>query len=298
MSATAIPYDGFAEYWARGDWSKYVTELHPSKSDQQTLAILEQPAGDFPDPGFEEFHLQLILNGNFNADVAFGDQRFSNALMPGSIVLAPPNTDTDYRLSKHHRFASLAINKKALERFCAQSDTEAPSDFGVLHSQSFFDPVIETLMIQMLEYASGEHPVSDLFVDTATNAVLASLFCKSLHITENQKSFPLEHNDLQRVAALVEDRLEEGITIADLASVTSLSDWHFARSFKAAMGSSPHQYVLKRRIVRAKELLSYSDLPLAEVAAASGFSSQSHMSDVFRQKVGTTPGKYRKNTTA
>ncbi|MEM7641848.1 MAG: helix-turn-helix transcriptional regulator, partial [Pseudomonadota bacterium] len=60
-----------------------------------------------------------------------------------------------------------------------------------------------------------------------------------------------------------------------------------------ATGLSPHQFLLRRRIARAKDMLRTSVMPLAEIAVATGFSSQSHMTDVFRQKVGTTPGKYR-----
>ncbi|MDW4500615.1 AraC family transcriptional regulator, partial [Sulfitobacter sp. D35] len=112
-------------------------------------------------------------------------------------------------------------------------------------------------------------------------------------VPDGEAARPLSDHDIAKVARIIDERLEDNLNIADLARATSLSDWHFARAFKQSTGLSPHQYVLRRRIIRAKDLLRNNAMPLAEVAIAAGFSSQSHMTDVFREKVGTTPGKFR-----
>ncbi|MEM7669231.1 MAG: AraC family transcriptional regulator, partial [Pseudomonadota bacterium] len=146
----------------------------------------------------------------------------------------------------------------------------------------------------MLEQATIKHPTSDLFLDQATNTILTSLMCRSEGmVAQGEPERPLSDDDLAKVSRLIEERLEENLSIANLARATSLSDWNFARAFKETTGLGPHQFVLRRRIVRAKDLLTNGILPLAEVAFAAGFSSKSHMSDVFREKVGATPGKYR-----
>jgi len=59
------------------------------------------------------------------------------------------------------------------------------------------------------------------------------------------------------------------------------------------MGVTPHQYVIRRRIERAKKLLKYSDLKIVEIALACGFANQSHLSRHFRNLVGTSPKAYR-----
>ena len=73
---------------------------------------------------------------------------------------------------------------------------------------------------------------------------------------------------------------------------------YLARAFKAAVGQSPHQYVLARRIERAKELLRNTDLPVVDVALSSGFSSQSHLSHWFIRQVGVSPAVYRRQASA
>lgn len=99
---------------------------------------------------------------------------------------------------------------------------------------------------------------------------------------------------LSQVLDCIEEHLTEDLSLAYLSSLTGLSSYHFCRVFKKLTGYSPHQYVLARRIARARELLSFSNDTLANIAYTSGFSSQAHMTDVFQKRIGITPGQYRK----
>jgi AraC family transcriptional regulator len=81
-----------------------------------------------------------------------------------------------------------------------------------------------------------------------------------------------------------------------MAAVAHLSAYHFARQFKAATGLPPHQYVILRRVERARQLLQAgTDLSLAEVAACAGFSDQSQLTHHFKRLVGVTPGQFRRS---
>ena len=72
-----------------------------------------------------------------------------------------------------------------------------------------------------------------------------------------------------------------------------MSPFHLAHVFKEAMGVAPHQYVVRRRVERAKELLADTDLPIAEIALKVGCASQSHFSALFHRVTGLTPQNYR-----
>jgi transcriptional regulator GlxA family with amidase domain len=98
---------------------------------------------------------------------------------------------------------------------------------------------------------------------------------------------------LRRVREYIEANLEENISIQVLAGIAGLSMYHFARVFKQSEGVTPHDYLVKCRVRRAKELLSDTDLPMSEIALASGFSDQSHCARRFREHVGVTPSAYR-----
>jgi AraC family transcriptional regulator len=99
---------------------------------------------------------------------------------------------------------------------------------------------------------------------------------------------------LRAVVGYIEEHLDASPSLEQLAAVARLSPYHFARQFKAATGLPPHQYVITRRVERAKELLQAGTAPsLAEVAMHVGFSDQSHFSQHFKRLVGVTPGQFR-----
>ena len=98
---------------------------------------------------------------------------------------------------------------------------------------------------------------------------------------------------LRRVREYIEAHLEETISIEALAGIVGFSKYHFARAFKQSEGLTPHDYLLQCRVRRAQELLANTDLSLAEIALASGFSDQSHCARRFRERVGVTPSSYR-----
>ena len=78
-----------------------------------------------------------------------------------------------------------------------------------------------------------------------------------------------------------------------LSTIANLSIYHFAREFKRSTGVTPHNYLLRKRVERAKDMLARTDYSLTEVALAAGFSDQSHLSRHFRQMVGSTPRNFR-----
>jgi transcriptional regulator GlxA family with amidase domain len=98
---------------------------------------------------------------------------------------------------------------------------------------------------------------------------------------------------LRRVREYVEAHLEENVSIHALAGTAGLSMYHFARAFKQSQGLTPHDYLVQCRVRRAQELLAGTDLPISEIALASGFSDQSHCARRFREHVGVTPSDYR-----
>jgi AraC family transcriptional regulator len=129
---------------------------------------------------------------------------------------------------------------------------------------------------------------------------LATLLAVHLirHVTaprrpERRRDGALPRGRLRAVVEYIEEHLDAGPTREQMAAVARLSTYHFARQFKAATGLPPHQYVIARRVERAKRLLQRDgDLSLALIAARAGFADQSHFSHHFKRLVGVTPGKF------
>jgi AraC family transcriptional regulator len=109
----------------------------------------------------------------------------------------------------------------------------------------------------------------------------------------SRASAGLAPRKLDQVRAHIEQHLAEALLVEQLAAVVHMSPFHFARLFKLATGTSPHAYVTTQRVERAKELLRGGNLALVEVAAAVGFQTQGHFTEVFHRFAGVTPRRFR-----
>lgn len=103
----------------------------------------------------------------------------------------------------------------------------------------------------------------------------------------------LQNWRLKRVLQYVDKNLTAKITLQDMAAVAGLSRMHFAAQFRAATGVRPHEYLLRRRIERAQELLKQAEVTMVDIALTVGFQTQAHFTTVFKRFVGDTPYQWR-----
>ncbi len=98
----------------------------------------------------------------------------------------------------------------------------------------------------------------------------------------------------KRLVAYIDQHLDTKITLTELSSVGQASVRQFCRVFQISFGCSPHQYLLRQRVERAKSLIQVGDLGLAEVALTSGFSDQSQLTRTFKRITGVNPMAYQR----
>jgi AraC family transcriptional regulator len=99
---------------------------------------------------------------------------------------------------------------------------------------------------------------------------------------------------LRTIKELVHAKMEDELTLCELAQSVELSPAHFSRMFRKSTGESPHQFVLRQRIQRAKGMLRDAKERVLDVAVACGFKTQQHFARVFRQVCGASPTEYRR----
>lgn len=103
----------------------------------------------------------------------------------------------------------------------------------------------------------------------------------------------LQAYKLRKVTDAMSAHLDADFSLAKLASLAELSEYHFSRLFKRATGTSPSQYFIRLRMVRARHLLLETRLSIIDIGLEVGYSSPSHFSQVFRREVGVTPSEFR-----
>jgi len=106
----------------------------------------------------------------------------------------------------------------------------------------------------------------------------------------------LTRDMLRRVVLFVNDNIDSKLTWDDIADAIGMDRYVFGRRFRLTTGITPHRYVIRCRIRKAKKLLAHGRSSLADIALDIGCSCQSHFTTLFRDHVGTTPGEFRRRT--
>jgi AraC family transcriptional regulator len=162
------------------------------------------------------------------------------------------------------------------------------------------DAIVESLGRSLVQAEAAADELGSLFVDSVGAALAARLLALSRAAAAAQRrtTSGLVRWRLKRAIDYIESRLEEPTRLADVASATGLTRMHFAAQFRAATGLRPHEYMLRRRIDRAKEMLAETGMSVLEVALSVGFQSPSHFTTVFKRFTGEAPFAWRQSQSA
>lgn len=222
----------------------------------------------------------------------------TTALPAGSAFIYGDRELVWHQRTKPSEYVTLYLEPEFLRRTAIENELSAEAKLA--HRVIFLDPTIAQVARLFKGELLNEGLAGTLFAESLKNLLTVHLlrrYCdapaKKLVIARGA----LDAVKLKHVQDYIEEHLAEEIVIKDMAALIPMSQFHFARAFKAATGKSPHKYLTHRRIERAKMLLAVTKLPVAEVADRVGFSNQSHFTAHFRKVIGVTPKDYRSQCT-
>ena len=187
---------------------------------------------------------------------------------------------------------ALSIFPSALRRFTQSDDFRG----GEMRSAMLIErPLCHELLKALAEEVTAPGQHGRLYAETL---VLAALLDVMRHSGALRRVAPVKGGlapwQLRRVEAMINDRLGEDVSLAELAGAANLSKAHFTRAFHRSTGMPPHKYQLNARIEQAKRLLRRGDMSLTEIGMACGFSAQSQFIRAFNRATGVSPGVWRR----
>ena len=208
--------------------------------------------------------------------------------IPGCATIVPAGRPTGWLVDGELDVVTLSIASPKLQAATARDQ------FSRLRF-AFADPLGVALTRQVLaELYAPQTPERKVYVSALVEALKAHMLRGPL--AANAASFPTSDFSSYRIHHIMNAVLEKpeaDHSLEMMAAGAGLTVSHFCRVFKRATGVSPHQYVMKARLDRAQEMLSVTDLSIAQVAEALGFTSQSHFTRAFRNYAGQTPSDWR-----
>lgn len=173
-----------------------------------------------------------------------------------------------------------------------------PTHLILMEHSGFQDPFLTQMAHALWRELQEEAPGGTLFVQSAALMLAIHLvrhYTSKGKIASKSKesSQRLTPKQLSSVIACIQDHTAQDLTLEILAKQAGFSLYHFIRLFRQTTGETPHHFVQRQHIERARHLIAETALPLAQIAQESGFANQSHFARVFKQFVGMTPHTYR-----
>jgi AraC family transcriptional regulator len=170
-----------------------------------------------------------------------------------------------------------------------------PSRIALVTAMELRNPSIAHSIAALGREVERPGPLGRLYTDSLAAIVITELVrCHSTYRIAPKRSEPVALGRLGRITEYIDAHIDEDLSLSTLAAKAGLSAATLAREFRRAMRESVHQYVLRRRVENAAALLAATEEPIADIALASGFSSQAHLTSAFRRFSATTPGVYRR----
>lgn len=223
----------------------------------------------------------------------------TQATRPGEVSLYDLQRRPITGMSDPFHLLAFYMPRGALAEISDELGRRPVKDFACNSGRSMNDPVVSSLGQSLMPFLAARVATNQLYVDHVFLALRSHLA-----VTYGGMKPPNALNrgglapwQRRRALDLLSERLTEGVRLDTLSEACSLSSSAFLRAFRKTMGLAPHQWLLARRVERARDLIREGDLPLSEIALCAGFSDQSHLTRVFSQQMGTSPGAWRRTQT-
>jgi AraC family transcriptional regulator len=286
------------------DWRKIVPFEAAAASDRLGWVGLEAvryraaPASELSPPAMTHHRLILFARPPEELDLLYEGVKRRVPPPAGSIAVVPAGSAARYRWSGCMDTLNIYLEPGLVARVAAAAFDLDPAKATVPPLDGLDLPHLRAAMLAVNDELTAGGAGGRLAAASLANVLAVRLI---RHILAPRPpgcgaDGALPRARLRAVVEYIEEHLDAGPSLDQMAAVARLSPYHFARQFKAATGLPPHRYVITRRVERAQELLHRnSALSLAEVAARAGFSDQSQFAGHFKRLVGVTPGQFRKS---
>jgi AraC family transcriptional regulator len=239
------------------------------------------------------------------------DQAFAMMLGPGSIEWGSKRctlekfdyTRGDLALCDRHVGEWVGhMNASHLQLGISDAALMACSDgaYGEVElraSRKFAEPRLSAMVAAVHAEMVAGFPSGRLFLDSVEQAMAVTLV--NGHAVKHRPAQlyrgGLGSARLRKIKELVHAKMEDDLSLDEMAQTVGLSTAHFARMFRKSTGETPHQFVLRQRLERAKAMLRAPDARVLDVAVACGFKTQQHFAQAFRELSGVSPTEYRQD---
>ena len=239
-------------------------------------------------------HSIVVHHSKFQIERLLDGRRQQERIVKGDVAIIPANTPNYQCWDREGEFSLLFLEPTHIAKIAYESiDVDRVE---ILPHFATPDPLIYQICLALTAELASNGVCSRLYVDSLITTLSIHLLRQYSAREQLVRAYTdgLPKCKLQQVIDYIDDHLTDDLSLKEIANVVEISPHYFTSLFKQSTGLSAYQFVIHRRMERAKQLLKRQDLSLVEVSLQVGFQSQSHFTNVFRKCTGMTPRVYRK----
>jgi AraC-like DNA-binding protein len=282
------------------DW-RVLPEDRPAPASRSRIRITrwhtsENSTKEFAATTPADHHVVKVVLRSANIRLAVAGRTIQDGIVaPGMFHITEPTLPVCCRFRGSYDTLHLHVPNDLIAECADSLPGHTPPALGPAPALAK-DPVVESLVRVLLDANEPHGEPGALYADYISIAVVARLLhsVRQSSLQDKPKVAELARWRLKRALDYIEVGLEKTISLADIAAASGLSRMHFAAQFRAATGLRPHEYLLRRRIERAQEMLTGTDATVVDIALSVGFQTQSHFTTIFKRFVGQPPHAWRR----
>ncbi len=234
----------------------------------------------------DDYHIVALSLRTTRMSLSTQSKRlFERSLPPGTILVSAPGQRLEMRVTPPFDFLHFHVANRLLRDEGLAVDQD---DFVPCELSPFRDTLAEALGRSLLE--ENVHRSQPEYARVVAKAIVMRAIGRQ---QAKRRCWALPKWRMKRLEQYIALNIDRAISLGDMAATVGLSKMHFAAQFRALTGFRPREYLLFKRIERAKAVMTETGMPLVEVAFAAGFNAQAHFSTVFKRFTGKTPAQWR-----
>jgi AraC family transcriptional regulator len=265
------------------------------RKQQVAVRLLTDPRGRTEYPASPKLNVAVHLGRPVYMSCSRGGEKHRGLGVHGDIDIIPPWTATLWEPDDEDTALVVSVDLSLVKSVAEDLDIYLDR-VEIRNRFQIRDPQIENIGFALKAEMESANPGGRLFRDSLGTALTAYLLQQhsSLERTLPVVKGAFTGRQLKTVLGFIEENLDKDLRLAEIASVIGVSPSHCKILFRTAMGMPLHQYVIQRRVERARTLLNESELAISEIALQTGFAHQSHLARHMKRVLGYTPGTLKR----
>lgn len=251
-----------------------------------------QPAYSIPQHSHSQHTLIVSMGNSLSAEWCIDGQFRDLQYNKGDVFIVPANVPHRAYWKQPSEGIMLALEPESIVNAAIDSVSdriELIPQFATSDLQLF--QIAQWLLVELQQQQMG----SSLYAESLTTMLMVHLLRNYSAVKPKIPDYRggLAKYKLRIAIAFIQENLDRDLRLAEIAALVAMSPYHFARMFKQSTGFTPHQYLVRQRLTKAKELLRRSEIAIADIGYMVGYKNSSHFTSVFRKHLKVTPKAYR-----